>query len=252
MKKIITAIAVMFFCLASGRAQQFISEGVIEYEVKTNLQKTIGSGVWADLMKQGLPTFSTSYYTLTFSGNKSMYKFDHWMDGLKLPDFMKGPEEGQSWYNNYDTDSMNMVKEIGGTKFVINDVIRKKDWKLENEYRIIAGFNCKKAVAIVFDSVYVFAFYTEEILLPGGPFSINGLPGTVLGVTIPRMYTSWIATKVTVKDIKAGAIQPVSGKNVYTRASLNNFFHDRLKDWYDADNPEQVKERDRMLWGFFL
>lgn len=252
MKKNIFSFSIVMLFHGILCAQQFISSGTIEYEVKTNIQKTMGTGIWADLMKEGLPSFSTSYYTLTFSDNKSVYKFDHWLPGLKLPEYMKTPEEAQVWYNNYDSDSMNMVKLFAGTQFVINDSIRKKDWKLENEYRIIAGFNCKKAVAIMFDSVYVFAFYTEEILLPGGPFSINGLPGTVLGVTIPRMYSSWIATKVNVTGVKPGDIKPVRAKNTYTRASLKDFFSTRIQDWFDEDDPESMKEKDRMLWSFFL
>ena len=233
-------------------AQQFISSGSIEYEVRTNLKKTLGSGVWAELMKSELPDFKTGYYTLTFSGNKSIYKFDHWLPGMKLSTYLKEPDEGQVYFNNYKSDSMNMVKIYAGTEFVISDSIRKKDWKLENEYRLIAGFNCKKAVAVVFDSVYVFAFYTEEILLPGGPFSINGLPGTVLGVTIPRMYTSWIATRVTVKDVKEAEIKPVRVKTMYTRTSLKKLFTDRMKDWFDEDDPESMREKDRAIWSFFL
>ena len=88
------------------------------------------------------------------------------------------------------------------------------DWKLvPNETREIAGFNCRKAVGKIFDSVYVFAFYTDEILISGGPMGIHGLPGMILGITIPRMFTSWIATKVQVNGVNTGIVAPpVKGK----------------------------------------
>lgn len=234
------------------QAQQFINEGTIEYEVRTNIQKTMGSSVWDNLIKENLPKFKTSYYTLTFSGDKSIYKFDHWATDSNFPDYMKSREEQEVWYNNYSSHTMNMVKDMWGTKFVIADSIRNLEWRLINEYRIIAGFNCKKAVAIVFDSVYVFAFYTEEILLPGGPFSINGLPGAVLGVTIPRLYTSWMATKVMVNDIDPGNIKPVEAKQTLTFNSLNALLHERLEDMFSSDDPERIKARNRMLWGLYL
>ena len=87
------AAAAMLFCLQAG-AQQFISKATIEYEVKSNIKKTLGNNSWADMMKENLPTFKTGYYKLTFANNKSVYKFDHWDPSLKMPDFLKRDDEG--------------------------------------------------------------------------------------------------------------------------------------------------------------
>jgi GLPGLI family protein len=71
--------------------------------------------------------------------------------------------------------------------------------------------------------VYVFAFYTDDIMISGGPCSINGLPGMILGLTIPRLYTSFIATKVAVKKVTATEIIPVKAKkNVYCKRIKNH------------------------------
>jgi GLPGLI family protein len=64
------------------------------------------------------------------------------------------------------------------------------------EYREIAGYNCRKAATIVMDSVYIIAFYTDEIPVSAGPESFNGLPGMILGIVIPRMNLTYFATKV--------------------------------------------------------
>jgi GLPGLI family protein len=54
----------------------------------------------------------------------------------------------------------------------------KIEWKLSpNETREFAGFMCRKATGVIFDSVYVFAFYTDEITVSGGPMGLHGLPG---------------------------------------------------------------------------
>ena len=83
------------------RAQIFINKGKVEYEVRTNIKKTMGSGFWAELMKENTPDFKTGYYNLTFADNKSVFKFDHW-DNTKLPTYLKATDEENVWYQMYD------------------------------------------------------------------------------------------------------------------------------------------------------
>jgi GLPGLI family protein len=149
-----------------------------------------------------------------------------------------------------------MQKNIYGTNINIADSIPHIKWKLENENRIIAGFNCRKAVAILFDSVYVFAFYTEEITLTGGPGSFQGLPGTIMGVTIPRLYTSWIATKLTVNGIDVSRIKPLTAKKMITMNDFKSIVKERTSDWYSPDDPDEAKEqaqqKARFIWETLL
>ena len=148
-----------------------------------------------------------------------------------------------------------MQKNVDGTDLNIVDTVPKLKWKITNENRIIAGFNCRKAVAIIFDSVYVFAFYTDEIVISGGPCSINGLPGMILGVTIPRLYTSWIATKVMVNGVDEKQIKPVSAKKSYDLNFLKTTIIDREKDWFSDDesrNEEIQQRKARNLWQTLL
>ena len=75
------------------------------------------------------------------------------------------------------------------------------DWRITGERRTIAGFECHKAVGRIMDSVYVVAFYTDQIVTNGGPESFNGLPGMILGLAIPRINTTWFATKIEAIEI---------------------------------------------------
>ena len=104
----------------------------------------------------------------------------------------------------------------------------------------------------MFDSVYVFAFYTDEIIIPGGPCSINGLPGMILGVTIPRLYTSWIATKVSVNSVDENLIKPIAVKKNLTMKNLKASIDERIKGWYDNDNIEEKQQKSRFIWGVLL
>ena len=66
-------ISICVLAISSLHAQQFITKAVIEYEVKANIKKTMGSGMFEEMIKENLPTFKTGYYTYTFANNKSVY-----------------------------------------------------------------------------------------------------------------------------------------------------------------------------------
>src|SRR5450432_428183 len=249
--KIYLILLTALLLIINVNAQQFISKALIEYEVKSNIQKTMGNNTFEEMIKENLPTFKTGYYTFTFAGNKSIYKFDHWDEKVKLPEWLRQGDEDNVWYYDYNTKKFNMQKNVWGSNINIEDSIQPLQWRLTNENRVIAGFNCRKAVAKMFDSVYIFAFYTDEILIPGGPCSINGLPGMIMGVTIPRLFTSWIATKVTVNDINESLIKPVSVKKSYTTKFLKSTVDDRFKDWI-PDNDDERQQKYRYIWAIML
>ncbi len=252
MKKIIYSI-VGLLCINNLHAQQFIDKATIEFEVKTAIKKTMSSDRWGEMLKENLPEFKTSYFNYIFADNKSIYKFDHWDEKAKLPQWMKQDEEN-SWYFDFEGLKYNKLKSIAGSKFVISDSIPQIDWKITNENREIAGFNCRKAIGKIMDSVYVFAFYTDEITIPGGPCSINGLPGMILGVTIPRMYTSYIATKVSIVNVNNADIKPAVAKKPYTLSSFRSFITDKSKDWYSwgDDSEENKRLKNLELWNIYL
>lgn len=256
MKKKTYFLLIVLFSFTGAPAQQFITKAVIEYEVKANIKKTMGNGMFMDMLRDNLPTFKTGYYNFTFAGNKSIYKFNHWDDqSRKVPDFWRKSDEENIWYCDYNTGKLNMQKNIDGTNVNIEDTIKKLNWKITNENRIIAGFNCRKAAAIMFDSVYIFAFYTDEIMISGGPCSINGLPGMILGVTIPRLYTSWIATKVTLNGVNENEIKPINARKNYDLKFLETTINDRTKDWYsdnETENQEIKQQKARIMWETLL
>jgi GLPGLI family protein len=235
-----------------GKAQQFIDKAVVEYEVKANIKKTMPSDSWGEMLKDAMSQFKTSYYTYTFANNKSVYKFDHWDPQTKVPVWYKQNDEDNVWFTDYAAGKYNMQKKVFGTPFNMEDSLRNIEWRFSNENRMIAGFNCRKAIGKIMDSVYVFAFYTDEITVSGGPCSISGLPGLILGMTIPRMYTSWIATKVMVNGVNESAIKPVSAKKYMTYKSMSSLLNERTKEWINDDDEDSKQWRNQLLWGSLL
>ena len=228
MKKIVASI-IIFASLSAG-AQQFISAGMIEYEVRVNNHRMFGDGFFGEMFKDRMPNFSTTYYKLTFDNNKTIYKFDRLNERDKLP-WNNYPEENV-WYNDLNADKRINQKFVFDQTYILEDSLMRMDWKLvPNETREIAGFVCRKAQTIIFDSVYVFAFYTDEITVSGGPMGIHGLPGMILGVTIPRMFTSWIATKLQVNGVNTNIVAvPTKGKKK-PAAELQQQIEKVSKNW---------------------
>ncbi|HMO62670.1 MAG TPA: GLPGLI family protein [Ferruginibacter sp.] len=246
MKKIIACITALHCIVAATAQPLFIEKATIEFEVKSNIKKSMGSGMWGEMMADKLPTFKVAYFNFTFANNKSIYKLDRFDEKIKIPDWMKNDDEGNEWYADHNTGLMLAKKNVVGASFYIKDSLLPIEWKLVNENMTIAGFNCRKAVGKIFDSVYVFAFYTEEIPISGGPCSITGLPGMVLGMTIPRMYTSWIATKVMVNGVNETVIKPADAKKTTPRVEFRKQMLERTKDWGGDEEGNQWKER--FLW----
>src|SRR6187549_3999 len=211
MKKIFASIIII--TAISANAQQFINSGMIEYEVRVNNHRMFGDGFFGEMFKNKMPNFSTTYYHLTFNDNKTIYKYDRLNEKDKLP-WGSNNAEDNVWYNDFNSDSRVNQKSVFGDIYILSDSLMNLNWKLmPNETRDIAGFICRKAQAIIFDSVYVFAYYTDEITVSGGPMGIHGLPGMILGITIPRMFTSWIATKLQVNGVNTSIIAaPTKGK----------------------------------------
>ena len=253
MKKKISIIIAAFVCsvqLANAQAL-FIDKAVIEYEVKVNVKKTMGSNSWAEMLKENMPQFKTGFYHLTFADNKSVYKFDHWGD-KKVPEFLRRSDEENAWFVDHGKNKINMQKNVYGSNFNVEDTIPAIEWRLTNENRVIAGFNCRKAVGKIMDSVYVFAFYTDEITLSGGPCSISGLPGMILGLTIPRMYASWIATKVMVNGVNTASIKPITAKKYFTHTTLKQTIGERTKEWVREDDPDSKQWIEQLYWNTLL
>ena len=252
MKNKISGSIILAFVTLHGVAQQFITKGTIEFEVTTNVKKTMSNESFLDELKATIPTFKIAYYNYTFANNKSLYRFDHYDEKkAKVPEFLRENEDENLWFNDFTTGQSFTQKTRFGSVFSIKDSIKNIQWKITNESRVIAGFNCRKAVGKIFDSVYVFAFYTDEIAISGGPCTINGLPGMILGITIPRLYTSMLATKLMVNDVNESIIKPVTAKKYYTAKELKAVLDERTKD-FTSDDDDDKDWLHRMYWIMLL
>ncbi len=216
MKTITILITGILWC--SSVFAQYTQQGKIEYEKKTNLHRTMDdmdkdTKEWIEKFRSQIPRFVTSYFNLYFTPSASVYKPGRESEATTKIWFARPPAAENIVYTDFKAGAVTAEKEVYEEKFLVQDTMRKIDWKIMDEIRTIADYKCRKAVGKICDSVYVVAFYTDEIMTCGGPEMFSGLPGMILELAIPRLYTTWIATKIDITPPTAeDMVIPKKGK----------------------------------------
>ncbi len=206
------------FTTASNAQTTFITSGKISYERKIaqhTLMESIQSeegmdAAWAEELKKLFPKFVNDYFVLDFNESKTIYKLEKENTDNKYMIFGAKPAETDLILQDFSTEATLMKKSLFENEYFVKDSMPKYEWKITNELRDIAGFECKKAVTKICDSVVVVAFYTDQIIVKGGPESFNGLPGMILGLAIPRLSETIYATKLEL--VTNDIVTPVPGK----------------------------------------
>jgi GLPGLI family protein len=219
MKTIIKSIILFLtvtvnFCYAQNA--RFITAGTIEFDKNSNTHAIVPRFINKDneafykpafeQQKATQPQFRTVKSTFKFTDNKTLFTpiAPERYTGITVPIM----EQYNIVYTDLGTNIATMQKEVYGDVMLLTDTARKINWKITDETKEILGYQCRRANAIMMDSIYVVAFYTDKIPVSGGPESFNGLPGMILQAALPHENISWIATKVTDMAVPAKDMAP--------------------------------------------
>jgi GLPGLI family protein len=235
MKKLLL-LMLLSWVVKPGIAQTiFIPEGTIEYERKINVHRQFETddsddSEWFKEFLTKQPKFHNSYFQLSFNKEKAIYQPGREADS-KLEPWMIGPAKENIVLTDFVQQLFTSRKKVFEQTFIVADTANRLQWKLSNETRTIAGFDCRKAVAVICDSVYVVAFYAEEIPVSGGPESFGGLPGMILGLAVPRLYSTWFATKVELNSPAASSFTLNNKGKKIQRRELAPLLTSTFTDW---------------------
>lgn len=222
-----------FFSTASAQVK-FISSGRIEFEKRVNqfsfYDKEDDEAPWVIEMKKTFPKMVNEVYYLDFNEQKSVYKLGKENTDVK---YMWGrkPSETDVTVQDVQNNQILVQRDIFEQTYLVKDSLRSYDWKISNETRTIAGFECRKAVTKICDSVYIVAFYTDEITVSSGPESFGGLPGMILGLAVPRLQITWFATKVELKEPSETILNPKQKGKTVTWQAYEKDLNRAMKDW---------------------
>ena len=222
-----------FFLSITGFAQTTFHPVVkIEFEkvVYVRQQYKEMFSEWYDEFKSRIPEKVVNYYEFIGDTTKSLFRESK--EAVLPPNFWYREAGNKNVvFNNYSTYRTVTQKPVAEETFLVGDSLRTIRWKLTNDTRNIAGFDCRKAIGFVDDTIAIFAFYTDELLVRGGPESVHGLPGMILGVGIPRLHTTWFANKVEVNGVQTSKLTPPTKGKKVTRKSMNASLLDVMKNW---------------------
>ena len=203
-------------------SQKTLTQVSIKYERKINVEKLFNNNEWA----KGKNRFYIDSFELQSNGSIQRYE--------KLEQ-----EEMERWtsayksFSNYYIDLNKKLrwanKEISGTEVHLMDSLPSYNWRIIDETRNIQGYECIKAETVVFDSIVVVAFFSPELQPEAGPESFGGLPGTILGLVIPFLQTTYLAKSVQPLTQNIKSLKP-KGKQI-DKKELEKKLMDIYKDW---------------------
>lgn len=233
--------------LLISQENSFLSSGKIIYERKINAKAVMWDMLAANAIKEpgyqkyisDNPPFKTARFLLYYKDNKTSF--------LPASPEKMTPVSNDEWFSMVSNDNIvhidlskqiyTATKKVFGATYNLEDSVPPIKWKITNEFRTIAGFECRRANAVLRDSIYIVAFYTTDLHISGGPESFTGLPGMILGLALPHDHVTWFATAVDPLPIDYNSDKSAQIKG--PKSSVNQYeqkIRDMIKSWGNAGN----------------
>lgn len=255
----------LFFSIFVVHAQKDF-QGMAVYESKTSTSdfksriegnKNITPEMQKMIEERMKKMFEKTFF-LNFDKSASIYKEEEKLDapgqgqgGMRMmSSFMGG---GGTYYKNVKEKKYTVDKEFMGKEFLIKDSLITYKWQMSSETRVIGGYNCFKATAVIPASktdfrnfkakkkeevkeseakkeekekrtnfmddfelpkeITITAWYTPEIPINQGPEGYWGLPGLILEVNDGKTVILCSKVVLNSKD-KVEIKAPNNGKEI--------------------------------------
>lgn len=192
-----------------------IHSGKITFERKTNLYKKFKGDDVSRWLKEE-DKIKIDYFEFYFNDTCSLFKPQE----SELRDNMEWATAKNTVYQNLNTNKRYVIKNMWGEQLHLTDSLFKRQWKITESTRKIAGYNCRKAMWQANDTTRIYAWFSYDIVPSVGPESFNGLPGTILGLATEDGGVIYFAKKVEVTEPPATTYIPPKKKKTYTIPEL--------------------------------
>lgn len=243
-------IWVLLLCMRTAQAQHayFPSSGIVTYERKFHVQNFLKRNylnkpdldTWDKLtvdnaVKNG-PTEVVTHHMLKFYDHETLFETiqEDYLPSYRSVTRYQPILADSKTYINFQQQEFLKLLPFGDDQLLLKDSLPAVKWKYTDEYRNIAGYDCRRVNGIVQDSVYVVAFFAGQIPVPGGPELIHGLPGLIMGVSIPSMNVNMFATKVEITNAPVSNVLTKKKRVVAeSRAEILKKLRDTVYDYLD-------------------
>lgn len=242
--KLILFLLLALTSIVSAQNARFTNQGIIQFEKRVNMyaifkeqiKRNPDNTFYAQFFEQYQktnPQFKVLKSTLSFSNQQTLFKPIEETVASSNSFFGNDAraEQNNIIVTNTVANTSIAQKKVYEETYLVKDSTRKINWKITDEFRTIAGYDCRRANALIMDSVYVVAFYTDQIPVSGGPESFTGLPGMILGVALPYENVTWFATSILDQPVPIESIKAATKGKPTTNLQLHKILMDALKDW---------------------
>ncbi|MBW8683883.1 GLPGLI family protein [Chitinophaga rhizophila] len=208
-------LLMVFSCAVYAQQDVFVNSGKIVFERRVNTFAVMDMFIrdskivpldqrhsYLQQYKSNNRQFWTDDFELYFDSVTTVYR-PQGLNNMSKVSYIGAVAYNNKVISSLDSGRVMALKQAFDHSFLIKDTIRKMRWKLTEETREIAGFQCRRANALMSDSIYIVAYYAETIPARGGPESFNGLPGMILGVALPHQHITIFAKSVNRQDVTA-------------------------------------------------
>lgn len=263
MKKLLLSL-VLLAAITSNAQKDFQGMAVYESKTSTSDFKSRMQGnkditpEMQKMIEERMKKMFEKTFILNFDKSASIYKEEEKLDapgqqggGFKMMTSMMGG--GGTYYKNVKDKAFTVDKEFMGKEFLVKDTLTTYKWTMESETRVIGGYNCYKATAVIpasktdfrnfrpkkeeekkdeakadenkdkktnfmdeFDlpkDITITAWYTPEIPVNQGPEGYWGLPGLILEVNDGKTVILCSKVVLNTKD-KVEIKAPKNGKEI--------------------------------------
>jgi GLPGLI family protein len=245
MIKSIAIASVVVLTGLTAYAQQ--TEGKVIYSRTVQMQIRIADN--NDGMENMMPRTRTDKFELTFANNQTLWKQGEQEQeddaftsaaGPGVQIRMIGAGADDVMYTNLDASRRVEQRELGTKKYIVEDSVRRMNWKLSDETKTILGHVCRKATAQrigmrmvmnmengkmerkeISDTSNIVVWFTTDIPVSAGPGEFQGqLPGLILELDNNNGRMLYKAVEIKPKADIASIKEPKGSKKL-TPAEFN-------------------------------
>ncbi|WP_299208873.1 GLPGLI family protein [uncultured Dokdonia sp.] len=266
MKNIILFILVFAFAKANSQSIQGVATYQTQRHVDIKMDSTSGMNdeMQKSIQEQLRKQFQKEY-TLSFNEAEAIWKEEASLDKPQAPSssgisiIVSGSSD--VLYQNIKKQSYTQQSDLMGKQFLVEDTLKKPEWKLEKETKNIGQYTCFKATLTEeteersFQSVngeegeevekitkVTTAWYTLDIPIQHGPDEFWGLPGLILEVNDGKV--SMMCTQVVINPKDGVSLEiPTKGKKV-NQEEYDKISEEKAKEMMERYNGGGRKKGD--------
>ena len=226
----------LYFVIVIDTSFSQITFAKITFERKTNLYKKYKDENTRRWIKEE-DKIKIDYFELFINDTSSVFKPQE----SELRENVSWATSKNTVFQNFNSNKLYVIKTMWGEELHLTDTLLKRHWKITESSRKIAGYNCRKAIWQVNDSVRIYAWFSYDIVPSTGPESFNGLPGTILGLATEDGGVIYFAKKVEIVNPAPSTFLLPKKKKIFTIPELKADLEKRYgkEEWFKRMMKEQ-------------